>query len=160
VNQGHATIKYFFDVSAASKNPKLAANWITQNVSGALNERSDLTIDSFPISSATLGSMIKRVQSGGLPSARASEVFQLLLESGSNDVDDAIKSLGIQKVDESELIALCEKLLAASPKTVADVKSGKLQAVGALIGQARKSNPNADPKRVREICLELIQTKM
>ena len=55
------------------------------------------------------------------------------------------------------LIALCEKLLAANPKTIADVKSGKLQAIGALIGQAKKLNPNVDPSRFREICLQLIR---
>ena len=31
---------------------------------------------------------------------------------------------GIAKVDESELIRLCEELIAANPKTVADVKAG------------------------------------
>ena len=70
-----------------------------------------------------------------------------------------MNSIGIAAVDESELIALCEKLLAANPKTIADVQAGKTQAVGALIGQAKKLNPNVDPTRVREICLQLIQAK-
>jgi aspartyl-tRNA(Asn)/glutamyl-tRNA(Gln) amidotransferase subunit B len=47
-------------------------------------------------------------------------------------------------------------LLAANPKTIADVRSGKAQAIGAIIGQAKKQNPNVDPTRIREICLELI----
>jgi aspartyl-tRNA(Asn)/glutamyl-tRNA(Gln) amidotransferase subunit B len=63
---------------------------------------------------------------------------------------------GIGRVDESELIKLCQELVAANPKTVADVKAGKLQAAGAFVGQAKKRNPNVDPARVREICLELI----
>ena len=54
-------------------------------------------------------------------------------------------AIGIAAVDESELVALCEKLLAANPKTIADVQRGKTQAVGALIGQAKKLNPNVDP---------------
>jgi aspartyl-tRNA(Asn)/glutamyl-tRNA(Gln) amidotransferase subunit B len=29
--------------------------------------------------------------------------------------------------------------------------------VGALIGQAKKRNPNVDPGRVKEICLGLIE---
>jgi aspartyl-tRNA(Asn)/glutamyl-tRNA(Gln) amidotransferase subunit B len=68
-------------------------------------------------------------------------------------------SIGIAAVDESELIALCQKLLESNPKTIADVQAGKTQAVGALIGQAKKLNPNVDPARVREICLELIRGK-
>jgi aspartyl-tRNA(Asn)/glutamyl-tRNA(Gln) amidotransferase subunit B len=63
---------------------------------------------------------------------------------------------GIGQVDESELIKLCEELVAANPKTVADVKAGKLQAAGAFVGQAKKRNPNVNPARVREICLEII----
>ena len=36
------------------------------------------------------------------------------------------------------------------------MKEGKLKGLGALIGQAKKENPNVNPNRVREICLELI----
>ena len=37
------------------------------------------------------------------------------------------------------------------------MKEGKVKAAGALIGQAKKKNPNVNPGRVREICLELIE---
>ncbi len=40
----------------------------------------------------------------------------------------AMKSIGIAAVDESELVALCQKLLAANPKTIADVQ--KRQSAG------------------------------
>jgi aspartyl-tRNA(Asn)/glutamyl-tRNA(Gln) amidotransferase subunit B len=73
------------------------------------------------------------------------------------DVVAALESLGIAAVDESELVALCQKLLAANPKTITDVRGGKVQAIGALIGQAKKQNPNVDPTRFREICLQLIE---
>jgi len=36
------------------------------------------------------------------------------------------------------------------------VKAGKTKAAGSLIGQAKKRNPNVNPGRVREICIELI----
>jgi aspartyl-tRNA(Asn)/glutamyl-tRNA(Gln) amidotransferase subunit B len=71
--------------------------------------------------------------------------------------DTAMEKVGIAAVDESELIALCEKLLQTNPRTIADVQAGKTQAVSALIGQAKKLNPNVDPARVRQICLQLIQ---
>lgn len=68
---------------------------------------------------------------------------------------DAVAALGIAKVDESELIAMASEILAANPKIVADIKAGKGQAAGNLIGQAKKRNPNVNPARFREICLEL-----
>jgi aspartyl-tRNA(Asn)/glutamyl-tRNA(Gln) amidotransferase subunit B len=70
-------------------------------------------------------------------------------------VDEAIDRLGIRKVDASELVELCRELLAANPRIVADIKSGKTKAAGALIGQAKQKNPNVDPAQIREICLKL-----
>ena len=103
-----------------------------------------------------LGELLGAIADGKLPKARAKESFELMLSEGV-DVDGAIAKLGIEQVDESELVALCQALLDENPKIVADVQNGKQQAVGALIGQAKKRNPNVDPGRVREICLELVE---
>ena len=60
-----------------------------------------------------------------------------------------MKALGIEKVDDvASWSKLCEELVAANPKIVADVKAGKMQAVGSLVGQAKKKNPNANPAEV------------
>jgi aspartyl-tRNA(Asn)/glutamyl-tRNA(Gln) amidotransferase subunit B len=67
-----------------------------------------------------------------------------------------IAARGFTRVDETELIAICREVVAANPKIVADVKGGKLQAAGNLVGQVKKRNANINPGRVREICLELI----
>jgi aspartyl-tRNA(Asn)/glutamyl-tRNA(Gln) amidotransferase subunit B len=157
VNQGRGLVEYFLDVARRGNSAKLAANWVTQGVLRILNDRPELAIETFPVSSETLGAMIDSIQQGAIPSSRAPDVFARLVETGSNDVMGALALLGIEQVDESELVALCERLLAANPKTLADVRAGKTQAIGALIGQAKKQNPNADPARVREISLQLIQ---
>ena len=60
-------------------------------------------------------------------------------------------------VDDDDLRRLCQQLLDANPRVVADLQAGKMKAVGALIGQARKQNPNVNPNQVRETCLELVQ---
>jgi aspartyl-tRNA(Asn)/glutamyl-tRNA(Gln) amidotransferase subunit B len=39
---------------------------------------------------------------------------------------------------------------------VADLKAGKQQAAGSLIGQAKKRNPNINPARFKELLIELI----
>ena len=39
---------------------------------------------------------------------------------------------------------------------MADVQSGKQQAAGGLIGQAKKKNPNVNPGQVRALCLKII----
>jgi aspartyl-tRNA(Asn)/glutamyl-tRNA(Gln) amidotransferase subunit B len=157
VNQGRALVDYFLDVAARCGDAKAAANWVTQDVLRTLKER-DIGIDQMPLGSAALAELITKVRGGEIPGPRAREVFQSMLDQGV-DAASAMKSIGIVAVDESELIALCERLLAANPKTVADVQAGKTQAIGSLIGQAKKLNPNVDPTRVRELCLELIAGK-
>ena len=67
-------------------------------------------------------------------------------------------ALGIGAVEDAVLLELCRRLLADNPKIVAEVKQGKLKGVGQLIGQAKKQNPNINPSRVRELCLELISS--
>lgn len=155
VNQGEPVVKYFLTVVKACGDGKAAANWVTQDVLRLLKE-SDGAIDQFAVSGAALGDLIKKVKAGEVPSPRAREVFQAMVDNRT-DAGAAMASVGIAAVDESELVTLCEKLLAANPKTISDVKSGKVQAVGALIGQAKKLNPNVDPSRFREICLQLIE---
>jgi aspartyl-tRNA(Asn)/glutamyl-tRNA(Gln) amidotransferase subunit B len=49
-------------------------------------------------------------------------------------VDEVVASMGISAVSDDDVIALCRELLAANPKIVADVKSGKEQAAAGLIG--------------------------
>jgi len=157
VNQGRAVVEYFLEVARDSGDGKSAANWVTQDVLRTLKDRG-ITIDQLPISSGALADLLKKLKTGEIPGPRAREVFQAIVEQGG-DVAAAMQSIGIAAVDESELIALCEQLLAANPKTIADVKSGKTQAVGALIGQAKKLNPNVDPNRIREMCLQIIETR-
>jgi aspartyl-tRNA(Asn)/glutamyl-tRNA(Gln) amidotransferase subunit B len=83
-----------------------------------------------------------------------------LFDNSSNDVNAALQALGINSVSDSDLVALCRELVDANPKIVTDVKNGKQQALGALVGQAKRKNPNADPGKVREICLEIIESKL
>jgi aspartyl-tRNA(Asn)/glutamyl-tRNA(Gln) amidotransferase subunit B len=156
VNQGRPVVDYFLAVAAKCQDGKLASNWVTQDVLRVLKERA-LTIAELPVSSAALGELIAKIKSGDLPGPRARDVFQAMLDSGLN-VNQAMSDLGIASVDESELVTLCQQIVTANPKIAADVRGGKMQAIGALVGQAKKANPNVDPNRIREICLQLINS--
>ncbi|BBO33562.1 Asp-tRNA(Asn)/Glu-tRNA(Gln) amidotransferase subunit GatB [Lacipirellula parvula] len=153
VNQGRAVIDYYLAVAGESGDPKLACNWVTQQVLRELKER-EQAIDAFGISATKLAGLITAVNDGLLPSTRAPEAFQLMLAQGC-DITAALAELKIERVDESALVELVKELLAANPKTVADIQGGKLQAAASLIGQAKKKNPNVDPNRVRELAIEL-----
>ncbi len=154
VNQGRALVDYFETVAQQSAAPKRSSNWVQQDVLRTLKER-QISLDAFAVSATSLAELLKMVEQGELDTARAKDVFQHMIASPCA-VAEALRELGIEQVDSDQLVSLCRELLAQNPKIVEDVKNGKQQAVGALIGQARKHNPNANPGRVREICLELI----
>ena len=155
VAQGRPAVDYYEAVAEAAGDGKKAANWVTQEVFRVLNEQS-WTLDKFPLSAAALGDLVKRVIAGEIEITRAKEVFNDMV-ANKRSAADSMQALGISKVDLSELEAICKEIVAANPKIVADVKGGKQQAVGALVGQAKKRNPNANPNDVRRICLELIE---
>lgn len=154
VNQGLSVVDYFLETARAGGDSKAAANWVTQDVLRVLKQ-DESTIQQFPLPAAELGGLVKKVSAGDIPKPRSREVFEAMLTGGVG-VEQAMKQLGIEEVDESALVELCRELLAANPKVVADVAAGKQQALGALIGQAKKKNPNIDPGRFRQLCLELI----
>lgn len=155
VNQGRPVVDYFLAVAQSTGDSKSACNWVTQQVLRELNQR-EQSIDQFAVSASALAGLIAAIADGRLPSTRAAEAFQLMLAK-SADVDTALANLNIERVDDSALVGLVQELLAANPKTVADIKSGKLQAAAALIGQAKRKNPNVDPNRIRELAIELAQ---
>lgn len=155
VSQGPALAGYYLEVADAVGDGKLASNWIQQDVLRTLKEK-EIEIPQFPVPAAQLAALLKKVQTGELLTTRGREVLAEMIEKGQS-VDEAIRAMGIEQVDESELESLCRELLAANPKIVEDVKQGKLQAAGALIGQAKKKNPNVNPARVRELCLQMIE---
>ena len=115
-----------------------------------------IDITDFPVDAQKLGDLLKRVSSGDLDNSRAKDVFNQLIDNDCS-VDDAIKSLGIESLDSSEIESLVQELLEANPKFVADVLGGNEKAVGALIGQARNKNPNANPQVIRETALRIIK---
>ena len=154
VNQGRGVVDYFVEVAQQSGDGKQASNWVQRDVLRHLKE-DEIEIDAFPVAAARMGQLISAVKNGDLDSSRARDVFDEMHKS-KVDTATAMKTLGIEKVDQSSLVDLCRELLAANPAVVADVRNGKQKAIGALIGQARKRNPNANPNQVREICLQII----
>lgn len=156
VNQGGEMVQYFEQLAQTAGDGRRASNWVQQDVMRTLKERGE-SIDRFPIAAQTLGELLKRVSNGQLDNARARDVFAAILQSGSS-VDQAIKSLGIESVDSSELESLCRELLEANPQVVEQYRGGKQQAIGALIGLAKQRNPNANPQAVRQMLLTIVET--
>ena len=154
VNQGRGLVDYYVALADACGDGKRASNWVQQDVLRTLNERG-LDVGDFPVSAAALAELLGRIQRGYLDNSRARDVFQQMLASGQSAAE-AMRSLGIASVDREEILALCQRLVADNPQAVAEIRAGKQKALGALIGQAKRLNPNVNPAAVRETCLQLI----
>ncbi|MCE2726137.1 MAG: Asp-tRNA(Asn)/Glu-tRNA(Gln) amidotransferase subunit GatB [Planctomycetaceae bacterium] len=155
VNQGRDLVAWFEELATLVGEGKVASNWMQQDVLRTLNERGG-TIGEFPVTPAAVADIIGRVQKGDFDTSRGREIFAAVLASG-RPVADVVAGMGIAAVSDDDLVALCRELLAANPKVVADVRGGKEQAAAGLIGQAKKKNPNVNPAKVRQICLDLIK---
>ena len=154
VGQGRALVEYFETLARLVDDGKVASNWMQQDVLRTLNEQG-IAIDAFPVAAAGLADVIGRVKQGDFDTSRGREIFAEMIASGRS-AEEVVAAMGIAAVGEDELLTLCRELVAANPKIVADVQSGKQQAAGGLIGQAKKKNPNVNPGQVRALCLKII----
>jgi aspartyl-tRNA(Asn)/glutamyl-tRNA(Gln) amidotransferase subunit B len=71
-----------------------------------------------------------------------------------------VEELGLSQVsDVGALEAFCDQAIAANPKSVADFKAGKQNALNALKGQVMKlSKGTANPQLVGEILVKKLST--
>jgi aspartyl-tRNA(Asn)/glutamyl-tRNA(Gln) amidotransferase subunit B len=155
VNQGRGVVDYFVQLAEACQDGKQAANWVQQDVLRTLKEQ-EISIAQFPVSPQALGQLLTAIKDGQVDSSRGRDVLKEMIGSGTSAAD-AMQTLGIEKVDSSAVQQLCRELIEGNPQIVADVRGGKKQAIGALIGQAKKRNPNVNPNTVRATCLAIIE---
>ncbi len=154
VSAGRGLVDYYVELAELVGDGKLASNWVQQDVMRTLNEQK-VEPEAFALRPKQLGELLAAIKKGDIDTSRAREVFLEMVASGKSAAD-VMQAQGIEKVDESELIALCQELIASNPKIVADIQGGKTQAAGNLIGQAKKKNPNVNPGRFRELIVELV----
>jgi aspartyl-tRNA(Asn)/glutamyl-tRNA(Gln) amidotransferase subunit B len=138
---------YFEAVAVASREPKLAANWIMGEVSRRLNAAGGGDI---AVPSATLAALIARVADRTISNAASRQLLDTLWEQRGGDVDALIDERGLRQMrDAGELERIVDEVIAANAKSVAEFRAGKEKAFNALVGQAMKaSRGKADPGEV------------
>jgi aspartyl-tRNA(Asn)/glutamyl-tRNA(Gln) amidotransferase subunit B len=152
------------------KAGRLAANFVLQSGAKRANERST---PERPVLSSELGITAGQVagivalrDGGKIGSNAADELFGLLCEGGEEhggaaDVESIAKRRGMVIVQDAGAVEKwCEQVIAANPKVAEDVRGGKLQAAGRLVGDVMKLAASgggaADAKTVRETLLRLL----
>ena len=152
LTQSKAMAAYFEAVAAASKQSKLASNWVMGEVSRRLNI-DEKTIESSVVSSAQLASLIDRITDNTVSNNAAKQVFDSLWNGEGTDVDSIIEAKGLKQIsDAGELEKIIDAVLAANAKNVEEIKAGNTKAMNALVGQAMKATKGkANPAQVNEL---------
>ncbi|GJL96053.1 MAG: aspartyl/glutamyl-tRNA(Asn/Gln) amidotransferase subunit B [Hyphococcus sp.] len=142
----------FFEVVAKGRDGKLAANWVTGELFGALN-KADKDIGDSPVSAEQLGSLIDLIKEGTISGKIAKDVFALIFE-GEETGDPAaiVESRGLKQVTDTGAIeAVVDEIIAANPKQVEQVRE-KPKTMGWFVGQVmQKTGGKANPQAVNQI---------
>ena len=143
---------YYEEAAQASKNPKLASNWLTGEVIRRLNGDA-IEIESAPVNASQLARLIARIAAGVISNNAAKQVFEALWNGDGQDVDEVIEARGLRQMnDSSALEKIIDDIITANPDNVAQFKSGKDKAFNALVGQIMKaSKGKANPQQVNDL---------
>jgi aspartyl-tRNA(Asn)/glutamyl-tRNA(Gln) amidotransferase subunit B len=155
VSQGRELVDYFFAAVSAGAAARRVSSWLQQDILRTLKEH-NWSIDQLPVTAPRLAELLVAIEAGELDTTRGKEVFQWYLEHPAADLAAAREALGIATVDRGAVESLCRELLAENAGIVEQIRGGNAKALGMLIGLAKKKNPNADPRQVRELCEKLI----
>ncbi|MBB3730926.1 aspartyl-tRNA(Asn)/glutamyl-tRNA(Gln) amidotransferase subunit B [Nonomuraea dietziae] len=130
-----------------------ARKWWMGELARRANESGKALAD-LPITPAQVARVTELVASGTLNDKLAREALDGVL-AGEGSPDEVVASRGLQIADEGELATIVEQVLAGNADAVEKVRSGKIAAVGALVGGVMKaSRGKADAARARELILE------
>ncbi len=140
----------YFENVARGRDPKVASNWVTQELFGALNKTAASILES-PMSAKQLGKLIDLIDDGTISGRIAKQVFDLMFESG-DDSAQIVKDRGLEQLKDTGAIeAEIDKIIAANPDKVEQVKQ-KPKALGWFVGEVMKATAGkANPKSVNDI---------
>jgi aspartyl-tRNA(Asn)/glutamyl-tRNA(Gln) amidotransferase subunit B len=142
---------YFEAAVKGARKPKSVANWILNDLQSAL-ANDGRTIAECPMPPGALEELVNFVEAGTISGKQAKDVFAEMFASGKTAAV-IVKEKGIEQLSDSSAIeALCEQVIAANPKPVADFKAGNAPSLNFLKGQVMKlSKGTANPGLVGEI---------
>jgi len=138
-------------VESSGGDPKLAANWVMGELSGALN-KAGLEIGESRVSSAALADLLKRIADNTISGKIAKEVFEAMWD-GKGAADDIIEARGLKQITDTGAIEkTIEEVMASFPDQLGQYRDGKDKLFGFFVGQVMKATGGkANPAQVNEL---------
>jgi aspartyl-tRNA(Asn)/glutamyl-tRNA(Gln) amidotransferase subunit B len=143
-------------VATLGGDAKLAANWVMGDLSGFLN-RDGLEIGQSKVDAAGLSGLLRRIIDETISGKIAKEVLEAMWDAGRS-ADEIIEAKGLKQITDSGAIeSVIAEVMAASPKQLADFRSGKDKLFGFFVGQVMKATAGkANPAQVNELLKKLL----
>jgi aspartyl-tRNA(Asn)/glutamyl-tRNA(Gln) amidotransferase subunit B len=131
-----------------------ARNWWLGHLAQSANTRGTEPAE-LPITPEQVARVVELVSDGSLTAGLARQVVDGVL-AGEGEPDDVVEARGLAVVsDEGTLLTAVDAAIEADPDAAEKVRSGKVQAVGALVGRVMKeTRGQADASVVRRLLLE------
>ena len=134
----------------SKRDPKLAANWIINELAGRLNKEGK-DISASPVSESQLGAILDLMADDTISGKIAKDVFEIVWNEGG-DPRAIVEARGLKQVtDVSALEKLVDDIVAKNPDKVGDAKTNP-KAIGWFVGQVMKaSGGKANPQAVNDL---------
>jgi aspartyl-tRNA(Asn)/glutamyl-tRNA(Gln) amidotransferase subunit B len=142
---------YFEACVKLFNQPKTVSNWVMGELTRELN-LSGIDITASPVTPERLIDLLQLVETGTISLKVAREIFPELYRSGKQP-EQIVQEKGLTQVsDEGALDKIIDEVLTKNPAQVAQLKEGKQQVLGFLVGQVMKaSGGKANPGKVNEL---------
>ena len=140
----------YYEVVAAGRDGKLAANWVINDLLGALNKAGE-TIETTPVSADQLGSILDLIKAGTISGKIAKDLFEIVWQEGG-DPAEIVEKRGMKQVTDTGAIeAAVDEVIAANPEKVEQAKA-KPTLAGWFVGQVMKATQGkANPQAVNDL---------
>jgi aspartyl-tRNA(Asn)/glutamyl-tRNA(Gln) amidotransferase subunit B len=147
---------YFEAATESGASGKNTANWMQTELLRRLND-SGKQIEESPVSAASLGELVKLVESGHITAAIGKKVFATMFESGRSAADIIAAEGLAQTVDIAAIEQAAREVIEKSPENVAKFKSGNEGVFKFFVGQVmRATKGQANPQVVNDVVRKIL----
>ncbi|MBB5701626.1 aspartyl-tRNA(Asn)/glutamyl-tRNA(Gln) amidotransferase subunit B [Ochrobactrum daejeonense] len=137
----------YYESVAANRDGKAAANWVINDLLGALN-KAGKTIEESPVSPEQLGAVIDLIRDGTISGKIAKDLFDIVWNEGGNP-KKLVEERGMKQVTDTGAIEKAvDDIISANPDKVEQAKA-KPTLAGWFVGQVMKATGGkANPQAV------------
>ena len=122
----------FFEAVAAGRDPKLAANWVINELAGRLNKEGR-DIAGSPVSARQLAAILDLIAAGTISGKIAKDLFEICWSEGG-DPRAIVEARGMKQVtDLSAIERVVDEIIAKNPEKVEQAKAKPALTVGSSV---------------------------